>query len=65
MNDKQAVDDMIDKVRRLGAKVLKEPQMVFWGGYSSYFEDPDGHLWEVAWNPFTPVDEDGRVEMTE
>jgi uncharacterized protein len=65
LTGKQAVDDLIEKVRTLGAKVLKEPQMVFWGGYSSYFEDPDGHLWEVAWNPFTPVDENGRMDLKE
>ena len=35
--------------------------MVFWGGYSSYFSDADGHLWEVAWNPFTAVDEEGKL----
>jgi len=34
---------------------VKEPQDVFWGGYSSYFADPDGFLWEVAWNPFTDL----------
>ncbi|OPY32450.1 MAG: Glyoxalase-like domain protein [Methanomassiliicoccales archaeon PtaU1.Bin124] len=63
MVSKAEVDRMIDTARTLGAKVLKEPGMVFWGGYSSYFEDPDGHLWEVAWNPFTEVDADGRLKM--
>ena len=38
-----------------GGKVLKMPQKVFWGGYSSYFADPDGYLWEVAYNPFTDL----------
>jgi uncharacterized protein len=38
-----------------GATPVKEPQDVFWGGYSSYFADPDGFLWEVAWNPFTDL----------
>lgn len=63
MVDKGAVDMMIENVRSLDGDVLKEPQMVFWGGYSSYFSDPDGHLWEVAWNPFSEVDADGRVDM--
>lgn len=36
-----------------GATMVKKPQKVFWGGYSGYFTDPDGHLWEVAHNPFT------------
>ena len=46
---------------RAGATLVKKPQKVFWGGYSGYFADPDGHLWEVAHNPFTwigPVDEE-------
>jgi catechol 2,3-dioxygenase-like lactoylglutathione lyase family enzyme len=45
-----------------GAVVVKEPQKVFWGGFSGYFKDPDGHLWEIACNPFTwigPPDEAG------
>ena len=44
-----------------GAKLVKAPQKVFWGGYSGYFSDPDGHLWEVAHNPLFwvgPKDED-------
>ena len=36
-----------------GAVMVKKPQKVFWGGFSGYFKDPDGHLWEVAYNPFT------------
>ena len=38
-----------------GARPVKPPQDAFWGGYSGYFADPDGHLWEVAWNPFTDL----------
>lgn len=49
---KEAVDKTIEGARSIGAKILKEPQDVFWGGYSGYFEDPDGFLWEVAFNPF-------------
>lgn len=44
-----------------GAKVLKPLQDVFWGGYSGYFSDPDDHLWEVAWNPAFPIDEEGHM----
>ncbi len=44
-----------------GAKLLKPAQKVFWGGTSGYFADMDGHLWEVAHNPFFPLDEIGRV----
>lgn len=45
------VDEVVAQAERAGAKVLKRPQKVFWGGYSSYFEDPEGYLWEVAHNP--------------
>lgn len=55
------VDAIIEKVRGLGAVVLKEPQKVFWGGYSSYFQDLDGHIFEVAYNPFFPLNEKGEV----
>jgi uncharacterized glyoxalase superfamily protein PhnB len=44
-----------------GATPVKAPEKVFWGGYSGYFADPDGHLWEVAHNPFFPLDKDGHV----
>lgn len=53
----QEVDEVIAKVKSLGATVTKEPQKVFWGGYSSYFKDPNGHLFEVAYNPFFEFDE--------
>ena len=46
-----------------GAVPLKKPQKVFWGGYSGYYADPDGHVWEVAMNPFWQLTEDGRVSI--
>lgn len=46
-----------------GADNVKSPQKVFWGGYSGYFADPDGHLWEVAHNPFAPLDETGVMRL--
>ena len=52
---KEGVDEVIEEARKAGAKIIKEPQEVFWGGYSGYFEDPDGHLWEVAYNPFSDL----------
>jgi len=45
------VDAVMDQAVRAGAELVKPPQKVFWGGYSGYFKDPDGHLWEVAHNP--------------
>jgi len=46
------VDTVLDQAVAAGATLVKPGQKVFWGGYSGYFKDPDGHLWEVAHNPF-------------
>ena len=46
-----------------GATPLKAPEKVFWGGYSGYWADPDGHVWEVAMNPFWPLAEDGSLTL--
>ncbi|EMO30363.1 glyoxalase-like domain protein [Leptospira interrogans serovar Bataviae str. HAI135] len=48
---KEQVDQVIAKAEKVGAKIVKRPQNVFWGGYSGYFQDPEGFYWEVAWNP--------------
>jgi uncharacterized glyoxalase superfamily protein PhnB len=50
------VDDLIENLRKQGVQVIKEPQKVFWGGYSSYIADPDGNLWEIAFNPYLKID---------
>ncbi|KAA2236331.1 VOC family protein [Salinarimonas soli] len=47
----------------LGARNVKTPRAVFWGGHSGYFADPDGHLWEVAHNPFFPLDAHGNLTL--
>jgi catechol 2,3-dioxygenase-like lactoylglutathione lyase family enzyme len=57
------VDEIIRDLKAKGVKILKEPQKVFWGGYSSYFADPDGNCWEVAYNPFFPFDENGNLKL--
>ena len=46
-----------------GATALKRPEKVFWGGYSGYVADPDGHVWEIAHNPFWPLDPDGALTL--
>lgn len=46
------VDAAMQQALEAGAQLVKTPQTVFWGGYSGYFADPDGHLWELAYNPF-------------
>lgn len=55
------VDAILKMAEKAGAKILKPAADTFWGGYSGYFADPDGHLWEVAWNPGWRIDEDGGV----
>jgi uncharacterized glyoxalase superfamily protein PhnB len=50
------VDDLINDLRNKGVRIVKEPQKVFWGGYSSYIADPDGNLWEIAYNPYLKID---------
>jgi hypothetical protein len=55
------VDQVIAQAQAAGATVLKPAHEAFWGGYSGYFADPDGHPWEVAHNPHFPIDETGRV----
>lgn len=57
------VDGIIKKLREKGVKIVKEPQKVFWGGYSSYVSDPDGNLWEIAYNPFLIIDEKGNIAV--
>lgn len=47
----QEVDAAMERARRAGAKIVKAAGKTFWGGYAGYFADPDGHVWEVAWNP--------------
>ncbi|QDY69931.1 VOC family protein [Qingshengfaniella alkalisoli] len=59
------VDAAFDVALSAGAKPLKRPEKVFWGGYSGYYADPDGHVWEVACNPFWPLAEDGSLTLPE
>ena len=57
------VDEIIHDLREKGVKTVKQPQKVFWGGYSSYFVEPDGFHWEVAYNSFFPFDENGNLKL--
>ncbi|WP_245410527.1 VOC family protein [Notoacmeibacter marinus] len=59
------VDAAFDHAVSAGATPAKRPQKVFWGGYSGYFADPDGHLWELAHNPMAPLDENGNMRLPE
>ncbi|HSA80110.1 MAG TPA: VOC family protein [Geminicoccaceae bacterium] len=57
------VDAVLAEAEAAGATILKPAEEAFWGGYSGYFADPDGHLWEVAWNPDWTIAEDGSVRL--
>lgn len=62
---KDEVDEVFAAAIEAGASALKKPEDVFWGGYSGYFADPDGHAWEVAWNPFFEINDDGSIVLPE
>lgn len=51
VSSKAEVDAVMAQARRAGAAIAKPAQETFWGGYAGYFQDPDGHLWEIVWNP--------------
>lgn len=53
VKSKEEVDRVMSQAVQTGATLVKQAQDVFWGGYSGYFSDIDGHLWEIAWNPYT------------
>lgn len=60
LRSREEVDDLMARAERAGASILKPAQEAFWGGYHGYFADPEGHIWEIAHNPFSPLrTEDG------
>jgi predicted lactoylglutathione lyase len=60
---REEVNEILSLAAAVGGTITKPAQDVFWGGYSGYFADPDGHLWEVVWNPFFPSADDGSVAV--
>ncbi len=60
---KDVVDEVLRTAVGAGARLVKPAVDVFWGGYSGYFADPDGFLWEVAWNPGFPLGPDGTMQV--
>jgi hypothetical protein len=60
---REEVDTIFARLSAKGATIVKKPEEAFWGGYSGYFRDLDGHGWEVAYNPFWPLDENGRIAL--
>jgi hypothetical protein len=61
---REEVDAVLAEAGGAGARILKPAEETFWGGYSGYFADPDGHPWEVAWNPGRSFDERGGVVLS-
>lgn len=57
------VDALFARAVAAGARPVKAPEEVFWGGYSGYIADPEGQLWELAHNPFFPFDAQGRIQL--
>jgi uncharacterized protein len=60
---REEVDAVLAEAAAAGATILKPAEDAFWGGYSGYFADPDGHPWEVAWNPGWTIMDDGSIRL--
>lgn len=65
VRSREEVAAVLDEAVAAGAMLVKPAQDTFWGGHSGYFADPDGHLWEVAWNPFWTIAADGSVALSQ
>jgi uncharacterized protein len=63
VRERDEVDRALGQIAAAGARVVKPAEDAPWGGRSGYFADPDGFLWEVAWNPGFPIREDGSIEV--
>lgn len=63
VSSKEHVAKVLESAVQAGGMLMKPAQDVFWGGHSGYFADPDGHLWEVAWNPHWPLDANGNPSL--
>jgi hypothetical protein len=63
VREKAEVAELVAAWSAAGGRVVKPPQDTFWGGHAAYVADPDGHLWEIAWNPFWPMLEDGTIRL--
>lgn len=57
VNSKKEVDEVMAQAEKAGAKITKPAEDTFWGGYAGYFQDPDEHLWEIAWNPQIKIED--------
>ncbi len=60
---REDVDTTLAEAENAGGKITAPAVERSWGGYSGYFTDPDGHVWEIAWNPFLPLGDDGPANL--
>jgi catechol 2,3-dioxygenase-like lactoylglutathione lyase family enzyme len=65
VEEEASVEKVLEAAIAAGGRMIKPAQRAFWGGYSGYFADPDGHLWEVAHNPGFPLDKEGQIRLPE
>jgi uncharacterized protein len=65
VREREDVDKLMGEVARAGADIIKPAGDAEWGGRHGYFADPDGYLWEVAWNPISPLGDDGTMTLPE
>ncbi len=63
VRDPQDVDRLLALAQAAGARITRGAETAFWGGRSGYFADPDGHLWEIAWNPHFALQADGALRL--
>jgi catechol 2,3-dioxygenase-like lactoylglutathione lyase family enzyme len=63
VRSKERVAEVLAEAAQAGARIVKPAEDAFWGGHTGIFVDPDGHLWEVAWNPFFPMDAAGTLQL--
>lgn len=63
VRSKSEVQAVVDAAEKAGAEITRRPADTFYGGHAGYFRDPDGHVWEIAWNPGFPLDDDGSITL--
>jgi predicted lactoylglutathione lyase len=63
VRSREEVDEIVAAAAEAGAEVTNAPRDTFYGGYAGFFRDPDGHVWEVAWNPGFPLGPDGELTL--
>lgn len=65
VRNRDEVDTVLKQAQTAGARIAKAAGPTFWGGYAGYFQDPDGHLWEVAWNPQLMIEDESGPKLAD